>query len=358
MKLLFLHGAIKNAGDFLISKRSQQLVKSIVKDCELMVFWEGTNFNLPKNKIYLSECDGIIFGGGPFFTNNIHPHDVPLINDLHTLDKPMINIGGGWFGIDDRYSSIKEYKMNKESLDLLSCIVESSGCLSCRDWHTVAMLKEKGFSSFMHGCPAWYDLSFIENSEFNYPSTIKSICISDPANLKNSDLAVLLIKWLRNAFPSAKISLIYHRDVINTPLFQYAFNNGIEITDISGSDDGFTIYDKCDLHIGFRVHAHIYNLSKRKFSILIEEDGRGSGVNHALGLNSIKAYAESKYSSYSLRERERVEDYKTNNYLCNEISNYIDKINSSEGLEYVQAFERMQLYFEKIKKHVNIINSW
>lgn len=44
------------------------------------------------------------------------------------------------------------------------------------------------------------------------------------------------------------------------------------------------------MHIGFRVHAHIYNLSRRNCSVLIEEDGRGAGVNQALGLCPITAY--------------------------------------------------------------------
>lgn len=36
---------------------------------------------------------------------------------------------------------------------------------------------------------------------------------------------------------------------------------GVKMIDISKSVDGLRIYDDCDLHIGFRVHAHIYNLS-------------------------------------------------------------------------------------------------
>ena len=44
----------------------------------------------------------------------------------------------------------------------------------------------------------------------------------------------------------------------------------------------------CILDIGY-MHIYIYNLSKRKLSILIEEDSRGSGVNSALGLERILA---------------------------------------------------------------------
>lgn len=45
MKFLFLHGAIKNAGDFLISHRSQTLIKYIIPDITLIPVWEGTDLN-------------------------------------------------------------------------------------------------------------------------------------------------------------------------------------------------------------------------------------------------------------------------------------------------------------------------
>lgn len=59
------------------------------------------------------------------------------------------------------------------------------------------------------------------------------------------------------------------------------------MTDISGSADGFLIYDNCDLHVGFRVHAHIYNLSKRNKTLLLNEDFRGFAVNETLGFYQI-----------------------------------------------------------------------
>ena len=51
-------------------------------------------------------CDIIVFGGGPFFTHNIYPSDIPLLDDLNKINKPMINIGGGWYGRDDDYYCI------------------------------------------------------------------------------------------------------------------------------------------------------------------------------------------------------------------------------------------------------------
>ena len=68
----------------------------------------------------------------------------------------------------------------------------------------------------------------------------------------------------------------------------------IEFVDVSGSVEGLKdIYNECDLHVGFRVHAHIFMCSKSKPSILINEDGRGKALNDVLfgfNLNAYKRY--------------------------------------------------------------------
>lgn len=359
MKLLFLHGAIKNCGDFLIAHRSRLLIQSLVPECEIISYWEGTDFSKKENYAVLSECDGIVFGGGPFFTNNIYPNDIPLIPDIKALSKPMINIGGGWYGRDNKYTTIKNYPLNSESLELLRKIENSTGELSCRDWFTVNMLQEKGFKAVMNGCPAWYDLNYINRTDFQPPKSINRICVSDPANSKNSKSAVELLNWLKTRFPQAAVVLVYHRGINkNTDLYKYAHKENIEIVDISGGHEGFKIYDECQLHIGYRVHSHIYNMSHRNFSILIEEDGRGAGVNNALGLESIKAYRELSFDQPVLKKFEYKFAYKQNPSMVDELEALIIKTYATSGLEYRQAFEKMQFYYSKMKQHIETIKKW
>lgn len=47
------------------------------------------------------------------------------------------------------------------------------------------------------------------------------------------------------------------------------------------------LYGNADLHIGYRVHAHLFCLSRRIPSILINEDSRGVGQAAALGATSL-----------------------------------------------------------------------
>ena len=370
MKLLFLHGAVKNSGDFLISYRSQCLIRYIVAGCEIDAVWEGEPERVIRE--HLKGKDGVIFGGGPFFTHHIHPEDIPFVRDLSSVDIPMINIGGGWFGIDNRYATVTNYEMDDTSISLLKRIETSAGCLSCRDWYTVDMLKEKGFKAEMHGCPAWYDIQQVATSKLRTIQGFNKICISDPANLNNLAAAVKLIELLKNNYPTSKLIFVFHRgtwekeegkrgEARKAALASVLEKNKIKWIDISGSHEGFSVYDDCDLHIGFRVHAHIYNLSKRNRTILLEEDGRGAGVNEALGLSSIHAYDYDDSRSVKQQLLNKIGKKQiscTNEYLNSEILRYIEHLNYTSWIEYDLAFNRMQFYYEKLCSHISRIKEW
>jgi polysaccharide pyruvyl transferase WcaK-like protein len=47
--------------------------------------------------------------------------------------------------------------------------------------------------------------------------------------------------------------------------------------DASRDLDALELYGQVDLHVGYRVHAHLCALSRRRPSLLIAEDGRGRG---------------------------------------------------------------------------------
>lgn len=356
MKVLFLHGAVKNAGDFLIANRSRKLIESIVPNCEVISRYEKTDFYKDENKKILEECNCIVFGGGPFFTHNIYPSDIPLLEDLSAIKKPMINIGGGWFGKDNEYKTVKGYEIDATSFELLDKIYESAGTFSCRDWYTVGMIREKGYTSAeMHGCPAWYDLNYINNLKLNRSNIneIRKICVSDPARDSNDELIIPLLEFIRNKYKNAVIEYIFHRHIRpNFELDEYLKNNNILSRRIADGYEGFSCYDDCQLHIGFRVHAHIYNLSHRNLSILIEEDGRGAGVDQALGLSQICSYKK-------IPKTDMIEEKYVRNYdFTNEIDLYLKRILDTNGIDYEQAFVRMNLTFEKMKKHIAKINEW
>ena len=64
----------------------------------------------------------------------------------------------------------------------------------------------------------------------------------------------------------------------------------ISCEDVGGDLSGIIKYKSIDLHVGYRVHAHIDCLSRRRTSFLIHEDGRGAGVDDALGVPGIDGW--------------------------------------------------------------------
>lgn len=323
------------------------------------------------NQAYIKVwCGGVIFGGGPFFTHHIYPGDIPFVSDIASFDLPMINIGGGWYGTDNRYASVDNYMIDNSSILLLKKIESAVGCLSCRDWYTVNMLKEKGFKAEMHGCPAWYDIEYIDESKLRVIDKIRKICVSDTANVNNSRAAVDLIQLLVKLYPSSEIVYVFHRGTwekeegkrgekrragIEPTLIKY----NIRWIDISEGYEGFSVYDDCDLHIGFRVHAHIYNLSKRNRTVLLEEDGRGAGVNQALGLDNIHVYDDGRqFKPDIIKKIQNKMAPSVNVYLTDEIRRVIEKNGFTDWLEYDLAFKRMQFYYKKLCKHISKIKEW
>ena len=150
----------------------------------------------------------------------------------------------------------------------------------------------------MNGCPAWYDLNYIQdiNRKFVYPKKIQNIVISTPAEIRNFYQIKSILREVRILFPQSNIHLSLHKGFedevpsFNTKfyssLLDYAKKYNIDYINLGDKNpqtEQLSIYDNCDFHIGYRVHAHIYCLSHFKASFLIAEDSRGIGVLDALG---------------------------------------------------------------------------
>ena len=229
--------------------------------------------------------------------------------------------------------------------------------LGCRDWYTCRVLKNEGFNNYtMTGCPAWYDVEKIDTLSLNLKTKLTElgkdnlICISDNANPKNNEAFIETVKCISDLYPDTKIQVIYHRGKKeDTSEIVQKISDKIEICDISGSVDGFSMYNECDLHIGFRVHAHIYNLSQGNVSILLNEDTRGAGVNHALGIEDLEFIEERKViKNYLIKKKTKIQTAKNTKQIAEKIRDYIVYIDNTDYLQYRRAFESMKEYYNRM----------
>jgi hypothetical protein len=89
----------------------------------------------------------------------------------------------------------------------------------------------------------------------------------------------------RDALTSGKAALASR--VIAT----FARARGYRVLDAAYDLGALAAYDDADLHVGYRVHAHLDFLSRRRPSLLVSEDGRGRGQNLTFGAADLVAGA-------------------------------------------------------------------
>ncbi len=230
--------------------------------------------------------------------------------------------------------------------------------LGCRDWYTVRTLQKSNIKDVvMTGCPAWYDLSRIDSLTLDIKYADQtladsvSIGISDPALPYNKPYFYELVNIILKNYRKAHIKLFFHRGISKEDLKTITKlckeYSRLTYIDMSGSCACFEQYNQCFLHIGFRVHAHIYNLSQGNVSILINEDARGIGVNHALGMENINC----------LLRTTRVSRPKISNEIFEKIVlDYIKYIEQSNYLQYCRAYIQIKETFNVMQKFlVNMI---
>jgi len=342
MKIALMGGAYKNSGDFLIEERSRALLSTILK-ADIKLFKRNIDYTEKINELNNYDC--IVFAGGPLFQHEIYPSGIPFVKTLNDINIPVRILGGGWNGKNNTAGEL--YNRYDFSPEMRTFIQKCSkhGSLGCRDWYTMRALKNNGFKNcIMTGCPAWYDLNKINDLKLNTkylswkPGEKITIGISDPALPWNKKYFYRLIRLVLEHYHNANIKLFFHRGIDEKTKQQ--INNitekhtNISYVDISGSFEGFHEYNTCFLHIGFRVHAHIYNLSQGNVSILINENARGSGVNHALGIEDINTgFGWILSTSFGLKTFEK----------C--IRDYFEYIEQTDYIQYEEAIDRIKYYY-------------
>lgn len=368
MRISFLSGAYKNAGDYLIEKRAISILK---KECEGIVINKYLRSDLKSQYQKINDADAIVIGGGPLYAHDIEG-TIPLDICLNKIDIPIMIMGCGWYGAFGSKTLANSYHFSPKTLDFLKKVdIEGLG-LSCRDIYSVNALKANGINNaIMTGCPAWYDLTKINSTSLNQSvsNKPKTIVISDPALPINYQNAISVTKHLASKYPTSNIKYVFHRGISleNIKFKNYYYDicsiENVEIHDISGDSNGFEIYDLCDLHIGFRVHAHIYNLSIRNKTILIEEDGRGAGVDEAHGLISIKAYNDlimsetiNKVNRRLIKYIPNISKFVRNTAVNSEIDTYIDILNDTNNQYLTNAFMLQRKYYQCMKTFVRKLN--
>lgn len=287
--IVVLHGAKKNVGDFLIRHRGVALLKHLVPDHDLVLHerWRPLPDDLA------AEARSIVICGGPGLSANFYPHVYRLVPDLRKLEKPVLPIALGWRG--EPMSGAEDFRFLPESKDALEVIHSRISWSTVRDDLSLGIMGRNGIDNVRRsGCVAWYHLPSL-GRPLHRPHEIRHLVFTPPAQPKFFMESLRILVALKRRFPKAARICSFHRGLkadeytrgreanASRLLARAAQWLGFEVIDASFDLSAIEFYESADLHVGYRVHAHLYFLSVRRPSLLISEDGRGLGQALSLG---------------------------------------------------------------------------
>jgi hypothetical protein len=300
---LLLHRALRNAGDFLIFERARALISDGHPDVEQLVgkAWLPLADQFPLERV--NACRAVIVCGGPGYGRGMR-RLYPLAS-ADELRVPVVLLALGSAVVPGTERQLAAHRFEPEDRDFLTWISERSAYLGARDALTAELLARAGFGGvLMTGDPAWYDLAAI-TSEPTVPQGIESLAFTPPANPVYFAQALGLLRGLVRARAGRLVTVVFHRGE-QAPFAQLAAELGCATRDITGSAAGFSVYDEVDGHVGYRVHAHLYALSRGRQSYLVAEDSRGTGVLRTLGPLGVPGFRERAGDSPPMRLALRV----------------------------------------------------
>ena len=300
-----LNGAKKNMGDFLIWEKAQELIALHTGKAEHLQFkyWEPLDDHLEA----INRTEALIFCGGPAYSARFHPQLYPLTQRLSDITVPIIPLGIGWAGTVTphwwRRPTIEpdRFTFTPESLAALRRIHASCTVSSVRDEVTRGILHRHGIENVvMTSCPVLFDVPSL-GKPFATPTAIRRIVFTTNQHGDFNPQCITAMRRVRALFPSAEFLVSFHRgvepDALTTwraaramrQLRRVAARLGAEVLDAAYSTAVTERYRQCDLHVGFRLHAHVFFLSLRKPTFLLHEDGRGVAFSEAIGLDDVSA---------------------------------------------------------------------
>jgi hypothetical protein len=310
MDYVLLTGGKNNAGDFLIKHRAIQLLSRHRPDRGLLDLngWEPFSGESLER---VNRAKALILAGGPALQKDMRERVYPMVDNLDRIKVPIVMMGVGWKSASGNWQDTHGYPLSGGTRLLLRRIAADGLLNSVRDYHTLNTLFDHGLEQvLMTGCPALYaldetggDLACEAAGGFEL-SERSRVSFSAGVGFARSPsmLAVMqqLIEAVHRVYP--RLTVVFHHS-LDRAAFTKAYRNsnpvlvnkqnellhwlegrGIGCEDISGGVERMIQhYSASDLHIGYRVHAHIYMTSVGKPSVLINEDGRGKALKDVIG---------------------------------------------------------------------------
>jgi hypothetical protein len=371
---VLLTGAKNNAGDFLIRHRARALLEAIRPDRSLIEFnaWEAID---EERLAQINASEALLLTGGPALQPSMADGVYRLDPALDRIRVPIMTFGIGWKSVSGRWQDTRSYPLSAATLRLLERIEATPGSSSVRDYHTLNVLESRGFKSFtMTGCPALYELEHV-GRPFTPPDDVAHVTFSLGVGFATSrsleqQLHDALLRTRDVVAPATQTAAYHHgldRTYLDSPganqelwrahqrLRDWLETQGIAYVDVSGSVEALLDhYAVADLHVGYRVHAHILMSSLSKPSLLVAEDGRGTALSDVLGGVIVTAH-DGRPPSLARKALRRlglpVDRVRAASHLADDLAFHLTH-------ELRQGFPRMAATRSAIDRHYDVMASF
>jgi hypothetical protein len=203
----------------------------------------------------------------------------------------------------------------------------------------------------MTGCPVMYDRNILEGSTFSDRVESVIVTVTERGDFWEREIAT--IDFVVKKYKSARKTLSLHQDfdLLRAKekdknwfafmqsffklseqetsevmqLREYARHQGFKIFKPKRVEECYKLYNKSDLHIGSRVHAHLYFLSQAKKTFVTYVDDRCLGFSKTLDFpicdpQNFEQYLDYNFEIYRHKCIDSFQNmYKFVSYIKNEI---------------------------------------
>jgi hypothetical protein len=277
-RYLLLHRAILNAGDSLIFERARRLIADVHPTAELAMAEAWRPLEAQVSRAQLATYSAVVICGGPGYGPGMAGrYPIGRFDDL----PPVALLALGSYVVPGTAGQLARPWLGDDDRRFLEGVLRRTPWLGARDPLSADLLRSSGVDRvLMTGDPAWYDLGQIDEPlRHRFPPA--RIAVTPPTNPVFFRQAARLFEAVERSNRGASIMVVHHRGVLR-PFADLARRRGWQQLDITGGATGFEAYDRVDLHVGYRVHAHLYSTSVGTPSYLVAEDSRGLGMLRGL----------------------------------------------------------------------------
>ncbi|MBO6848900.1 MAG: polysaccharide pyruvyl transferase family protein [Marinobacter sp.] len=331
----------RNVGDNLITESAKKLVRHRVPEYDPIELFRETQLD----PSLIENCKSILAPGFPV-NNRTYPDLYALSEDLADISDKTYVVGCSFQSLDPSSKAYAQYEYDPKTLLSLKSLSRTTGVIQCRDYAIRDMLKNNGISASYIGDLALYDDSLV-CSGTKFPKTISSIAFSIPHKPKFFSQARKLLHLIKREFPNAELYVTHHSipNEHSIKVAETAKHVGFREVDLSGNCENLNFYQDIDIHIGYRLHGHIFFLRNRKPSFLLAEDSRSAGISQTsflrngifMGVND--SMVPDKDAPYFLMKNLRYEIRNNFSSFINTFS-FIDKSYRSAVRPYFDEFSK------------------